>query len=222
MDLTPLPLYLYFIHFNSAAGNTGTNPFDYTFAMYYDGTTGGVESIGLGYSADGNTNWRIYGSAPVLDHGVPGGGDWDSDYVTAGTIIQGDDGLWRMWYSGSGPSGGGNQGIGYATSADGITWTKDPGNPISSIYQAVAWRNSRCYTPSVLYSSTRFDGHGDAADYKMWFTGEASYNENRTIGYAITPPPGTSIPTLSEWGMFFMSLVIAGSALWMIRRRQTS
>jgi len=170
------------VHYNSAATNTGTNPFDYTFAMYYDATTGGLESIGLGYSADGNTNWRIYGSAPVLDHGTTG--DWDSDYASYGTVIKGSDCVWRMWYSGSGPSGGGNQGIGYATSTDGISWTKDPDNPIFSIYQGVAWRNSRCYTPSVLYSSTGFDGHGATAAYKMWFTGEASATGNRTIGYA--------------------------------------
>jgi hypothetical protein len=29
-----------------------------------------------------------------------------------------------------------------------------------------------------------------------------------------------SIPTLSEWGMILMSLVLTGSAFWMIRRRQ--
>ncbi len=30
------------------------------------------------------------------------------------------------------------------------------------------------------------------------------------------------IPTLSEWGMIFMSMLLAGSAIWMIRRRQTT
>lgn len=34
--------------------------------------------------------------------------------------------------------------------------------------------------------------------------------------------PESAIPTLSEWGMIFMSLILAGSALWMIRRRQLS
>jgi len=31
-----------------------------------------------------------------------------------------------------------------------------------------------------------------------------------------------SIPTLSEWGMIIMSLMLAGTAIWMIRRRQTA
>ena len=33
-------------------------------------------------------------------------------------------------------------------------------------------------------------------------------------------PSSASIPTLSEWGMIIMLLMLAGSAIWMIRRRQ--
>jgi hypothetical protein len=29
-----------------------------------------------------------------------------------------------------------------------------------------------------------------------------------------------SVPTMNEWGMIIMSLLIAGSAIWMIQRRQ--
>ena len=31
---------------------------------------------------------------------------------------------------------------------------------------------------------------------------------------------GSSIPTLSQWGMFFMSLMLGAAALWMIRSRR--
>jgi hypothetical protein len=48
------------------------------FVMYYDGTTGGVEDIGVAVSADGIL-WEGYngGVAPVLSHS--GGTVWDSD-----------------------------------------------------------------------------------------------------------------------------------------------
>jgi len=36
------------------------------------------------------------------------------------------------------------------------------------------------------------------------------------------PEKSTAIPTLSEWGMIIFSLMLAGSAIWMIRRRQVS
>lgn len=35
-------------------------------------------------------------------------------------------------------------------------------------------------------------------------------------------PPPAQIPTMTEWGMIIMSLLLAGSAIWMMRRRQTS
>jgi len=173
--------------YSPSASNTGGDPFDYTFAMYYDGTTGGEEVIGLGYSADGN-HWTRYGNDPVLDKGAPG--SWDSDYVTNGTVIPGDDGIWHMWYSGSGPAGGGNEGVGYATSSDGITWSRDPDNPLISIYDGVAWRDIRTYTPSVIYSPSKFDGHGDVCLYKMWFTGRTNTpSTNYAIGYMSSNDP---------------------------------
>jgi len=46
--------------YNPAASNTGSNPFDYSFALYFDGTTGGYEEIGLGYSSNG-VDWKLYG-----------------------------------------------------------------------------------------------------------------------------------------------------------------
>ncbi len=194
--------------YNATATNTGTNPFDYTYAMYYDATTGGAEVMGLGYSADG-THFYRYGSGPVL--GVGANGAWDgpspalpnSWYDTAGTVIKGNDGIWRMWYSAwqyvGGPGLFGNYGIGYATSTDGINWTRDPDNPIFYVTDGKAWRDARTYTPSVLYSPTRFDGHGEASSYKMWFTGQTSAaGQAAAIGYASSSSPELSLAKSSS------------------------
>jgi hypothetical protein len=193
--------------YNAAATNTGANPFDYSFAMYYDGTTGGAEVIGLAYSSDGN-HWYRYGSGPVLDLGHEGA--WDgplpgstSAFDTMGTVIKGADGTWRMWYSGwqtstpppPTPAEATNYGIGYATSTDGINWTKDSNNPLFYYSDGKPWRDSRTYTPSVLYSPTGFDGHGSAATYKMWFSGKASSTGNYTIGYAASSPATVWVDT---------------------------
>ncbi|MBN1289324.1 MAG: DUF11 domain-containing protein [Actinobacteria bacterium] len=178
------------VFYNPYASNTGGDPFDYSFTMYYDGTTGGLEVIGLGYSIDGN-HWYRYGNDPVLDHGAAG--EWDSDYSTAGTVIKEGDGSWHLWYSGSGPSGGANKGIGYATSTNGINWTRDPGNPMMHISDGVPWRDDRCYTPSVLYSPTKFDGHGDNCSWKMWWTGQDAATSNRAVGYAGSSEPALAI-----------------------------
>jgi len=175
--------------FNPSASNSGSDPFDYSFTMYYDGTTGGVEVIGLGYSADGN-HWYRYGNDPVLNLGAPGA--WDSNYVGNGTVIKESTGIWHMWFSGGQTQLG--DGIGYASSSDGITWTKDPANPILSISDGVAWRDVRTYTPSVIYSPGKFDGHGDASLYKMWFTGRTNTpSTNYAIGYMSSSDPNLTL-----------------------------
>lgn len=168
---------------NPGATNSGGNPFNYSFTMYYDGTTGGVQVIGLAYSADGNY-WTRYGNAPVLGLGAPG--QWDSNYVTSGEVVRDGSGQWHLWYSGGVAAA--HEGIGHAVSTDGINWTKDAANPIFHISDGVPWRNVRTYTPSVLYSPTGFDGHGDAARFKMWFNGRTNTPvENYAIGYAFSP-----------------------------------
>jgi len=74
---------------------------------------------------------RYHGN-PILTRG--GDGAWDEIRVDNPTVIYDpDDQLYKMWYSGHGnksedPSLYGK--TGYATSDDGISWTKDSDNPI--------------------------------------------------------------------------------------------
>ena len=156
---------------------------NYKYVMYYMGTNGNNEYIGLAYSADGKF-WKRYGDEPVLrpvtDNNDPGAG-WD--YVSVGypTIIKGNNGDYKMWFCG-GP--GTNHGIGYATSADGINWMKDGSNPIFHKNDGVAWRNDRTYTPMVIYNAGKFGGHGESVYYKMWFSGKSSPSGNYAVGYA--------------------------------------
>jgi len=164
------------ILYNPAASNAGT---DWVFTMYYDGTTGGDEAIGLGFSSDGIT-WTGYdadddGKADPVLNGTYVSGDWDYNYVSRATIIKNADDDYEMWYSGGVWSM--NHGIGYATSPDGITWTRDLNNPIFHKDDATDWRDSRTYCPSVIK---------DGNSYKMWYTGVGS---EYSIGYATAAPP---------------------------------
>ncbi|MGD0780805.1 MAG: hypothetical protein ABR954_08560 [Dehalococcoidales bacterium] len=148
------------------------------FVMYYDGTTGSFEDIGIAVSADGIT-WQGYnnGAAPVLLHG--GGSTWDSNYATM-CSVQKINGLYHMWYSGGQSTS--HEGIGYAQSLDGITWTKYTSNPIMHISDSVSWRTDRTYTPRVLYDSANFSGAGESVHLKMWYNGTSG--SNYAIGYS--------------------------------------
>ena len=154
---------------NDAPTNTGTNPFDYKYAMYYDATSGGYEQIALGYSINGIA-WTLYGTGPVLPKGSAG--SWDSEFATFGTVLN-SGGMWEMWYSGG--ISASSEGIGCATSNDGLIWTKCANNPIMSKNDGVAWRNSRTYTPVIIR---------DGGIEKMWFTGRNNTPGNYAIGYA--------------------------------------
>ncbi len=155
------------------------DPMGHRYVMYYDVATmncidGETESTALAYSLDG-LYWKRYGDQPVILSGPDGA--WDSLYVYAWSILRDDD-VYHMWYSGGGSSS--HEGIGYATSSNGIDWTRDSDNPIFHVDDGVDWRNERTYTPCVIK---------DGCTYKMWFSGKDSIESFYSIGYATTLPP---------------------------------
>ena len=97
--------------------------------MWYTGANSiGVHQIGYATSADG-IDWQKHPQNPVLKVGAPG--CWDSDYVGYPEIIKIGT-TYHMWYAGTDnfnnyPAFR----MGYATSSDGINWTKaESDNPV--------------------------------------------------------------------------------------------
>jgi hypothetical protein len=66
---------------------------------------------------------------PVIAGGGPGA--WD-EFVREKVWVLYDGGIYKMWYGGHSAAGQDASKIGYATSPDGLTWTKHPGNPVVS------------------------------------------------------------------------------------------
>jgi hypothetical protein len=54
---------------------------------------------------------------------------WDRNIRERGFILREGD-AWRLWYTGYNPDRGGTMALGYATSPDGRSWTRHPGNPV--------------------------------------------------------------------------------------------
>jgi predicted GH43/DUF377 family glycosyl hydrolase len=102
------------------------------YLMYFTGVqnTLSSRSIGMAYSRDA-THWQEYPKNPVL---VPGPGHYDSTYVRSSDVLY-DGREYSMWYSGA-PSSNSSTSRGYpvaidfATSPDGIHWSKYMGNPV--------------------------------------------------------------------------------------------
>jgi hypothetical protein len=175
--------------YQPGATNAGTDPWDYSYAMYYDGTDGSSEVTGLAYSPDGLT-WAAYSTLPVLDKSA--GNAWDCDDAAFGTVYRDATGAYHFWYSGGGGDNGSGacaagaplqQGIGYASSPDGKSWTKSGSNPIFHISDGVSYRSQRVYTPAVVD-----DGSGIL---KMYYTAAGS-DGTKKIGLAINAVTCTS------------------------------
>lgn len=125
--------------------NEGDNPWDYSYVMFYDGTDGADEETGLAYSSDGK-EWTAYVGNPVLSKS-PLPEAWDSGNAVFGTVLR-ERKRFHFWYSGG--KEWVHDGIGYAFSLDGLTWTKAK-DPIFHINDEGAdHRGKRTYTPSVI------------------------------------------------------------------------
>ena len=128
-----------------------------TYKMWYDGG----DAVGYATSADGIT-WEKH-EEPVLTGSA---GAWDEGGVSSSTVILEGE-TYKMWYSGIGAS---DYAIGYATSADGITWEKHE-EPV--LEKEGEWDEYGVFGPSVLYNGE---------EYEMWYSGIGA--SDYAIGYA--------------------------------------
>ena len=124
-----------------------------TFKMWYGGYGGTRQRIGYAESSDGIT-WTKHASNPVLDVGPPG--SWDDQEVVPGAVVF-DGSSYKMWYWGNG-----NFRTGYATSPDGITWTKHASNPVMDLGPSGAWDSEGVGGNSVLFNGSM---------YELWYNG---------------------------------------------------
>ncbi len=127
-----------------------------TYKMWYGGHDGSNYRMHYATSADGMT-WSKQGVATGLNLGT--GGSYDDFGLSSPSIIK-EDGIYKMWYFGLSSSTSGD--VIYATSADGLSWTK----------QGIAVPNGGTYDmlisgePSVL----KLNG-----EYHMWYRGAPSF-----------------------------------------------
>ena len=117
------------------------------FRMWYVGE-GGIRHA---TSTDGRY-WNKDPAGLVLANGTAGA--WDAAFRHVNVMREGD--TYKMWYSGG---NGDDVRIGYATSPDGLRWTRYDGNPV--LVQEASWESAKVYSPCVL----RVFG-----EYQMWYS----------------------------------------------------
>ncbi len=105
--------------------------------------------LGYATSPDG-TNWTKYGW--VLK-GTDG--SWDAGGIARGESIIYKDGLYHMWYAATDTSVF-RWRIGYATSPDGINWTRE-NNGLPVITPTEPWELSQVEYPNVIYNNGLYE-----------------------------------------------------------------
>lgn len=129
---------------------------DGVYYMWYTGQARDSSWIGFATSGDG-TYFKRQSKQPVLSPELA----WEKVAVMCPHVEwDAKEKLWKMWYS------GGEQyepnAIGYATSKDGLNWTKYGGNPIFSADPARQWEQHKVTACQIIKRKK---------DYLMFYIG---------------------------------------------------
>jgi hypothetical protein len=134
------------------------------YKMWYSaGSSVGPWQTGYATSLHG-FDWEVYSGNPVLTVGVPG--SWDEQESDGPTVIK-DGSTYKMWYHGC-DAGNLKCSVGYATSNDGITWSKYVANPVLEPAME-GWDASGLLWPRVIKNGIT---------YHMWYISDGK------LGYA--------------------------------------
>jgi hypothetical protein len=140
-------------------------------------------------------SWTKHSGNPLNLHGASG--SWDQSLFVPCVIFNGDLNRYEMWFTAwaSNP----NEGIGFAYSNDGITWTKNP-NPVLTP-GPTGWDSLNVGTACVIR---------EGGSYKMWYTGfKSATRYPHSIGYA-TSPDGIN------WTKHLVPVLEPGTQAWEI------
>jgi predicted GH43/DUF377 family glycosyl hydrolase len=151
--------------------------------MYYRGTNPTTYvngAIGMARSNDGIT-WTKYSGNPVLTPTLFGP---DQGYIASPFVIKLQL-TYNMWYAGRNVTFQKQTAyttIQYATSLNGINWTKWPRPVLTPSTDSNAWDSVAVYSPSVYFNGTKFG---------LWYTGLGQSLKNPQIGVATSPDGAT-------------------------------
>jgi predicted GH43/DUF377 family glycosyl hydrolase len=131
-----------------------------------------------------------------------------------------EGGVYKLWYHGGGYFMGGSgtrygtTRVGYATSPDGLTWTKHASNPVLDVGPTGAFDDEQVAEPRV----TRIGG-----GYRMYYTGANANSRRKSLGMAtsadgITWTKDARNPVLdsTRWGNFWGGAFFYESGVWLL------
>lgn len=172
-----------------------------SYHMWYNGSGGtGGEQIGYATSPDGST-WARYEGNPVLP--TRESGAWDSGNTGPGGVYF-DGENFHMWYAGNAFGAHGVFNVGYASSADGISWSRSDLNPVLES-ESSTWEKGRVSASSVLLDSQgKYHMWYDGGDFAKWRIGYATSTDGLSWTKAASMPV-LDVGGAGSWDSEFVS-----------------
>lgn len=148
-----------------------------------------------------NGIWTKHPGNPVIVRDQP----WaESNYICEPNLLY-VDGLFRVWFSQMCPPGHGTA-LGYATSLDGLTWTKHPGNPVLRA-------NVQTHRPSVMRHdgmyylfAVQHEHEATRATMRRWSSPDGLHWGDERLLFAVTQP--------WEGGLSNMAVIVDEDGVW--------
>jgi predicted GH43/DUF377 family glycosyl hydrolase len=186
---------------------------DTVFHMWYSAvgkSDQGSYSIGHATSVDG-INWEKDTNNPVLNIGT--GGEWDDSQLYAPSVIYNGN-EFHMYYTGHSEEGYFGDLIGHATSPDGISWTKDPNNPVLSPGDDGNWDFDQACYPQVVYTDNTFHMWYAGGWFLDWDIGYASSEDGSSWTKSVANPVLEKGPENFESELLSMNCVLYDSSVY--------
>lgn len=158
-------------------------------------------------------NFRPFEGNPVFSG--TGSNTWDKQIRERGYILF-DEGIYKMWYTGYNEDLVKTHFLGYATSPDGLKWTRYPGNPIYTSHwtedMQVIKTNNRYYMFAEGLDDVAF--MMESEDGILW-TKTGDLDIRKTNGEPISPGPYGTPAVWIEDGVWYLFYERNDEAVWL-------
>lgn len=143
-----------------------------TYYMWYSGSSSGVSKVGLATSSDG-IRWTKFENNPVF---IPSDDGWDGANCGQ-SVVTYRNGKFHMFFLGANRLECCSWSIGYATSPDGINWTRAQSNPVLTSTGS-GWESQSMGTAGLVIMNDTLH---------VWYSAESERTGKWAIGLATMP-----------------------------------
>lgn len=161
--------------------------------------------------------WNPSPAAPVF--AGEGGDAWDKKIRERGWILR-EGPTYHLWYTGYNDARSSDRLLGHATSSDGITWTRDPANPLVK----GDWVEDVCIVKAEGAYWMFAEGKGDIAhlltsrDGLSW-TELGPLDVRKADGTPISPGPRGTPTAWVEGGVWYLFYERGDQGIWLATSR---